>query len=428
MGKDREQLMKPIRDLYFLPLSNKMFRSNVSLRRFFGEKRMPPDECKSQQMSMAVELSLKLETALRKHLGEKSQDGFKVMLPAYIQSSVNNAVIDYIKNESHWERQTLPDSYGDGEEESPIEKTADDLSRAPEQVVLSKEKVLHLNGLRAKLGSLLKSAPAADLSLTVVDCLFGLGLTEYSTAGEEMTMRECCDKLKIEGETQARKIARCQVLLDKGLDNIRQVLRAEMPAIAQCWQMEINVNVASRRDLNHQLDLTEGEIQRLVMSRQYIQLSELVERLVVKPPRLPELIEKGAVAAFVPVDVNSATVRDLIDVLGLSKEIAQKLVSLRPFERLQQLGQRNLISDHEIGRLVERGAVLKMPTGADARSDLNQADQAALTSLGMESDKAARILRACPFGSWAEVEEFIGADESSWRIIRNNFRLGVKPA
>jgi hypothetical protein len=428
LASERERLMKPIRDTYFLSLTNKMFRSNLSLRRFLGEKRTPPDECKSQQMSMAVELALKLEAALRKHLAEGSADGFKVLLPAYIQSSVNNAVIDYIKNESHWERQTLTDSYGDGEEESPIERTADDLSRAPEQVILSKEKVHHLNDLRTRLASLLKSTPATDLSLTVVDCMFGLGLTKFSRAGEELTMRECCEILKIEGETQARKIARCQVLLDKGLDNIRQVLRTQMPTIVQCWQMEINVNVASRRDLNHQLDLTEGEIQRLVVSRQYILLDDLVERLVVKPVRLPELVEKGAVAAFVPIDMNSATARDLTDVLGLPKDIAQKIVSARPFERLTELVEKKLIEENAIDQLVDRGAVLKLASGADARLDLNQVDQAGLVSRGIAAEKAQMIVRACPFATWAEVEEFFASDELTWTTLRNNFRLGAKPA
>ena len=94
--------------------------------------------------------------------------------------------------------------------------------------------------------------------LVVVDLIFGLALTEKSKSGQELTMREVCEVLSIAGETQARKIARCQVLLDKGLDMIRNRVRSKLPGVAQCWQSDININTASRRELSHQLGLTEG--------------------------------------------------------------------------------------------------------------------------------------------------------------------------
>ncbi len=95
----------------------------------------------------------------------------------------------------------------------------------PDQVILSREKVTYLNQLRTHLKHLFDSGQQDDMALVVVDCMFGLGLTKQSKLGQELTMRECCDVLKIEGETQARKIARCQVLMDKGLDKVRQILR-----------------------------------------------------------------------------------------------------------------------------------------------------------------------------------------------------------
>ncbi len=428
LGADGEPLMQPVRDCYLLSLTAKMLRGNPTLRRFAQDKRMTVDEGKSQQMSMAVELSVKLEAALRKQLGEKNADGFKILLPAYVQSSVNNAVIDYIKNETHWERQTLPNSYDDGDEESPIEKAPDDLSYAPEQVILSKEKVHYLNALRKQLEQLISSSPEEDLSLTVVDCLFGLGLTKHSVVGEEMTMRECSERLKLEGETQARKIARCQVLLDKGLDSIRQLLRDQMPALVECWRQEINVNSASRRDLNHQLDLTEGEIERLIVNRQYLQLEQLVERLVIKTEKLPLLAKKGAVAAFVPVDLNSATIRDLMDILGLAKDVARKIMTMRPLSRLEQLVEVNLVKSESLAKLTGRGAVLKLRSSTDARLDLNQAAQTDLIKCGLAVEKASLISRALPFETWAELEEFLPCDEVTWTILRNNFRLGLKPA
>jgi DNA uptake protein ComE-like DNA-binding protein len=180
--------------------------------------------------------------------------------------------------------------------------------------------------------------------------------------------------------------------------------------------------------LNHQLDLTEGEVERLVLNRQYIRLAQLVERLVVKAEKLPILAQKGAVAAFVPIDLNSATARDIVDVLGLPKDVAQKIVSLRPFERLEQLIEKNLVQKEFLKKLVDRGAVLKLRGLADGRMDLNSADKSEFVGLGIESEKAELIARARPFLTWSELEEFLPCDEVTWTTLRNNFRLGLKPA
>src|SRR5262249_26055142 len=161
----------------------------------------------------------------KKKLIEKDEDGFKVLLPAYVQASANNAIIDFIKTEYNWEKQTLQDVNLDPEQDDPRERTPDNLKYAPENVVLSKQKVKYLNEFGIALEAHFKHSRKVEESLLAVDCVFGLGLSKYSRAGEEMTMRECCEKLSIAGETQARKIARCQVLLDKGLDQVRQLVR-----------------------------------------------------------------------------------------------------------------------------------------------------------------------------------------------------------
>src|SRR5208337_3254879 len=114
-------------------------------------------------------------------------------------------------------------------------------------------------------------------------------------------------------------------LLDKGLDMIRTNIRRRLPGLAECWQTDINVNTASRRELSHQLGLTEGEVEKLIAGRQYYSLSELVDGGVVKANRIDEIVKNGAVTCFVPIDLNACTTRDMIDILGFDKECAQKL-------------------------------------------------------------------------------------------------------
>jgi DNA uptake protein ComE-like DNA-binding protein len=418
--QEQAKWLKLVRDNYLLVLANRMFKSNSAMRRFLSERRYPSEDQKGQLVSMAVELAIKLETGLKKHLDDNDAQGFKLMLPAYIQRSVNNAVIDFIRSESHWERQSATDSTEEGEEDA-IARAADDTDRIPEQQILSGEKIGYLNQLRQKLKAWYKD-PSLDPSLLVVDCMFGLGLTEHSTLGKELTMRECCDLLKLEGETQARKIARCQVLLDKGMDKIRHLLRTEMPGVVDCWQKEVNVNVASRRDLNHQLDLTEGEIDRLVIQRQYMVLDQLVDRAVVKPEKLPALKRKGAVAAFVPVDMNAATARELTDILGIGKDTAQKIVALRPLSSFEQLIEVGLLTPHLIDSAKKRGAVLKK-SAAGGSADLNIVELAALERAGLSNEQASIIKTARPFESWAELEEFLCGDEQTYNCLRKNFSL-----
>jgi len=176
-----------------------------------------------------------------------------------------------------------------------------------------------------------------------------------------MTMRECAEKLALPGETQARKIARCQVLLDKGLERIRNAIRENLPGLTECFQTEINVNVASRRDLNHQLGLTEGETERLIQNRQFMAIEELVKRAVVKSDKLQTLIGNGAVAAFVPIDVNSAPSRDLMDILGLDKILAKQVVEKRPFFEITEVSRTLGLHGDGLQVLIRRGAVLRKP-------------------------------------------------------------------
>jgi len=428
------QFLSLVRDYYYQPMFARMLSSNQNLRRFLSQRRQPLDFQKNQAISMATELAQKLEGVLARHIANASQDGFKVLLPAYAQRSVHNAVIDYIKEECQWEKETLQDLNLSPEQEDPRQNTADDIKYAPEHRALSGEKVAQLNQLRVELAAMLADKSLQHEPLIVVDCMFGLGLTKKSKVEQELTMREVCDLLAIAGETQARKIARCQVLLDKGLDMIRTNVRKKLPGLADCWQTDININTASRRELSHQLSLTEGEVEKLIGARQYLSLEELVERSVIKSTRLHELTKNGAVACFVPVDLNACTTRDMIDILALDKERAQKIVASRPLNGFAQACQLGLLDDATIEKLRARGAVLKS-TGVNKRLDLNLASADALAQLGLNQDTVKKIERGRPFATWGELEEYLivsGAMPDSfncaiWQTLRQKSCLSISP-
>lgn len=417
----RAPFQKLVRDFFYQPLLTKMLSSNQNLRRFWSQRRIPVDVQKSQALSMAVEIAQKMDGVLSRHIAQRSEDGFKVLLPAYIQRTVHNAVVDHIREEWEWEKETLQDLNLDPTQEDPRQATADDVKYLPENQIISSEQVTQLNQLRGQLEGMLGNNRYQQEPLQVVDLMFGLGLTPHSKAGNELTMREVCDVLKIQGETQARKIARCQVLLDKGLDMIRQVIREKMPGIAEAWQSEMNVNCASRRELSHQLGLTEGEVERLVSNRQYYTLDQLVDRGVLKANRVPEIEKNGAVAAFVPVDLNSATTRDVIDILGASKEAAQKLVAARPFESFAQILK--VIDKPQLDVLMARGAVIK--NKAAARPDLNRVDLDTIVAQGVPKPIGTLVLRGRPFATWSELEDYLSCDQPTWNNLRQKFCLGI---
>lgn len=425
---DRESFLTLLRDYYFQPLSARMLGSNPSLKRFWYQRRVDRTTQGQLAISLSVELSAKLEQALRKHLEKGSEDGFKVLLASYAQRSVHNAVIDYVKNEWQWEKDTLQDVNLDPQQGDPRANVAEEIGYTPENQAISAEQVCQLNELRRRLVRMLDNPDFDQEPLTVVDCMFGLGMTSHSTSGEEMTMRECCDKLGLPGETQARKIARCQVLLDKGLGMIRDMIRTDMPGVAQAWQSDINVNSASRRELNHVLGLTEGEVERLIKGRQYYNLDELVERGVTRSERLSEIAAKGGVAAFIPVDLNSATRRDIIDILGCSKPVSKRIVDDRPFRSMAEMVEKGVIASDDLAGLLEKGAVLKALPGDERRINLNVASEEDLERVGLSLDLARRLIRARPFYTWQELEDFLCVDEATWGIIRDRSSLRIHPA
>jgi len=425
LSGERNAFVRLLRDHYFQPSLAKALGSNQNLRRFLGQRSVAVDEQRRQSISLSVEVAQKLEATLLKHLSSGSEDGFKVLLPAYMQRTVHNAVIDYIRVESSWEKNTLQDVYLDPEKDDPRSGIADDTAVTPENQLLSGEQVGQLNQLRGHLRIMLGEAGAAHDALTVVDCMFGLGLTEFSIVGEEMTMREVCDRLQIQADTMPRRIARCQVLLDKGLDLVRQRIYKQLPSIAECWQRSLNVNTASRRELTQHLGMTEGEIERLIKGRQFESLEELALIGVVKPARIADFKAKGGTAAFVPLELNSATARDIVDILGLSKEQTQKIVSERPFKELPELVKRGLIEQKDLVAMVKRGAVLKNRFQDSRRLDLNRSAIEELITLGIASDLADLICRARPFLTWSELEEAIGADCPIWALLRQKFFLGI---
>jgi DNA uptake protein ComE-like DNA-binding protein len=425
MEEVRIRMLLLVRDCYYQPLLTKMALSNQHLRRFWSQRRVAPDMQTGQAKSFAVELAQKMDGVLVRQLAQRAEDGFKVLLPAYVQRTVHNAVVDYIRDEWEWERATLQDLNLDPEQEDPRHRTADDPNYSPENRAISGEQVRYLNELRQQLTKLLTDNRVAREPLVVIDCMFGLGLTEHSVSGVELTMREVCEKLSLPGETQARKIARCQVLLDKGMDMVRQMVREKLPGVAEFWQTEVNVNTASRRELTHYLSLTEGEVERLIAARQVYSLDELVDRNVIKPGRLSELQQKGAVAAFVPLDLNSATIRDLIDILGMAKEAAQKTAADRPFTQLSQLIDKRIVDHKMLETMVNRGAVLRIKSQQTERLDLNRAQAEQIISLGISKDISDRLVRGRPFETWAELEEYIACESATWQVLRQKFCLGL---
>lgn len=409
-----------LRNNYFQPQIAKMLEFNQSLRRFWQMRHLAKDEQKGNCVSLSLDAAEKLCHALKKQLNEKTQDGFKVLLPGYIQRSVHNLVVDYIKAEWQWEQNTLQDMYLEEGDKDPRENIAADTNAIPENIALSNEQVKELNQVRQVLSKLLIDSQSANKeALEVIDCLFGMGLTKHSKSGQEMTMKECCEVLNLSGDSPARRIARCQVLLDKGLNLIRDVLRTQTPTIAQSWQAQINVNTASRRELNHHLGLTEGEVDRLIAARQFYSLQDLVDQKIIKAERLQTIIDNGATAAFCPIDINSATRRDIMDVLGAGKELAQKIVDQRPFENLTNCSERLFLTPGELSILTKRGAVLKPISVHIIRIDLNKATQEKLkAAFDFKAKELEVLLQKRPFGEWDEVAKALSLDENRLSDLR----------
>ncbi|HEY9787254.1 MAG TPA: hypothetical protein V6D17_17825, partial [Candidatus Obscuribacterales bacterium] len=84
----RDTFINLVRDFYLQPLLARMVTNNQNLRRFSSQRRIAPDELRRQAVSFAGEIAEKLEAALRKQLNQGADDGFKVLLPAYVQRSV----------------------------------------------------------------------------------------------------------------------------------------------------------------------------------------------------------------------------------------------------------------------------------------------------------------------------------------------------
>src|SRR5262249_2179875 len=143
--------IKLLESSYYQPMLTKMLSSNQNLRRFLAQRRVSSDEMRGQVLSLSVDVTQKLVTSLSKQLTSGEDDGFKILLPAYVQRSVHNAVIDYIRLETSWERQTLQDVNLDPQQEDPRQAVADDQAYTPEHKALSREQVAQLNELRKHL-------------------------------------------------------------------------------------------------------------------------------------------------------------------------------------------------------------------------------------------------------------------------------------
>jgi hypothetical protein len=186
--------------------------------------------------------------------------------------------------------------------------------------------------------------------------------------------------------------------------------------------------MASRRELTQQLGMTEGEVDRCIKCRQYTCVDDVIERRVIKPERLPELIKKGLVAAFVPVDLNSATNRDIVDIVGASKETAARIVSERPFKDINELVARKIATGEELAALITRGAVVRNKAADSKRLDLNKVGANELVQSGVDDSTANMIVKLRPFMTWSEVEELLGAELPCWQLLRQKFFLGISSA
>jgi DNA uptake protein ComE-like DNA-binding protein len=168
-------------------------------------------------------------------------------------------------------------------------------------------------------------------------------------------------------------------------------------------------------------------VDRLIANRQYYCLEDLVDKGVVKKDRLPEIGELGAVVAFIPVDLNSATRRDIIDITGCDKDAAKKLVDARPFSSLKELVEKRILDKAALDKLIANGAVLKVTETAQKRLSLNHASLEELSSLGLSQDQSARLLRARPFATWGELEDFLCVDSETWTLLRERSCLTMVP-
>lgn len=426
LKEEKERFLTLVRDHYYRPLFEKMLNSNQNLKRFWIQRRVDKNTQQHNCISLSHDLAEKMHGQLEKQLAQGKDDGFKVLLPAYAQRSVYNAVVDYVRREWQWEKDTLQDLNLDPRQVDPRVAVADEIEYSPEQKAISGEQVGQLNSVRTYIQAMLGNAEYPQDALIVVDCMFGLGLTPNSKTGVEMTMRETCETLNLPGETQARKIARCQVLLDKGLDLIRETIRSNMPGVATAWQADVNINNASRRELNHLLGLTEGEVDRLIKNRQYYSMIELVEKKVIKQgSRIEEIQKRGAVAAFIPVDLNMATRRDIIDICGMPKDAAKKIVDGRPYNSFDDLLKAKIINPETMAKVIENGALLKAQSDDRERININKATDEELKSLGLDDNQLARFLRARPFQTWAELEDFLCMEEKDWKNLREKACLSI---
>ena len=126
-------------------------------------------------------------------------------------------------------------------------------------------------------------------------------------------------------------------------------------------------------------------------------------------------------AVPVPVDMNSATVRDLIDILALSKEKAQRLASLRPIINRASLVEKKVLSEDELNRLLANGAVLKPVL--NQKTNINKAELSQFIQTGIEEKLAKRLLTGRPYSSWQELDEYLACEDTSWQLLRKNFIL-----
>ncbi len=126
---------------------------------------------------------------------------------------------------------------------------------------------------------------------------------------------------------------------------------------------------------------------------------------------------------MVPVDLNSAPARDLVDILGMPKESAKAVAESRPFTTVDEIVERRLIDRTTLDKTLKNGAVLKAIRQTRA-IDINGSTLEDLTKIGLDEVSAKRILMGKPFRSWQELDEYACLPDDRWQLLRNTFFLG----
>lgn len=153
LTKEQKTLIRILRDFYFQPLLTKMLSNNQNLKRFWAQRKHPPDFQKAQAISMASSCRKKWKVLVR-HL----ERGRRRLQRCFYRLMCS------VLCKMPWSTTSKTNGSGSAnlsrilnlhpEQEDP-RQTADDVKYTPESQALSKEQVTQLNQLRRELQKML---------------------------------------------------------------------------------------------------------------------------------------------------------------------------------------------------------------------------------------------------------------------------------